>query len=160
MNIKWRKKNWNIHFLHIHFLIIGFESWREANLKKISHISGCTPARTLGWKVSSTLNLWISFKYQYFGDFMQDKMSIEAYFDSPYQIELKHIFVELNTGRPWKIPFSSLKPQNPLLKINLLAKMIKKNEFWSEYQVAEKKLKHPFSSHTFPYNWFWKLTGG
>ena len=87
---------------------------------------------------------------------MQYKMSIEAYFDSPYQIELKHIFVELNTGRPWKIPFSSLKPQNPLLKINLLSKMIKKNEFWSEYQVAEKKLKHPFSSHTFPYNWFWK----
>ena len=53
-----------------------------------------------------------------------------------------------------KNPFFSLKPQNPLLKIILLSKMIKKNEFWSEYQVAEKKLKHPFSSHTFPYNWF------
>ena len=35
-----------------------------------------------------------------------------------------------------------------------IIEMIKKNEIRSEYQVAEKKLKHPFSSHTFPYNWF------
>ena len=146
---------WNIHFLHIHFLITAwFWNWREANLKKISHISGCTPARTLGWKVSSTLNLWISFKYQYFGDFMQYKMSIKAYFDSPYQIELKHIFVELEDHEKSHFPLSNLKIL--CWKSILLTKMIKKNEFWSEYQVAEKKLKHPFSSHTFPYNWFWK----
>ena len=80
------KKIWNILFLYIHFLIIGFESfgrltWRKSRISLAVH--------QLEPRDEKFLQLWTSgylLNTNSFGDLMQDKMSIKVFLIAPTRL--------------------------------------------------------------------------